>query len=775
MTERQQEKEIIKKRLRQLYGKNQQVRTAITEEVKTLNGVIGDGSSFGRLHDLLEKQAYRLSYWRVATEEINYRRFFDVNELVALRMEDPLVFEVTHRLLRELLLKGVVTGIRVDHVDGLFDPEEYLWRLQRAHWLDLSFRELERQPQFAQLDRTELEQQTSQFYERERQNNPHSTFVRPLYVIVEKILGEKEMLRETWPVDGTTGYEFTTALNQIFVDNRHERAMLDTYQRFTGANLTFQDVAYQCKNLVMRTSISAEVNQLAHQLNRVSERSWQYRDFTLNSLRDAIREVIACFPVYRTYINAYGESIDARDRATVDAAIREAKRRNPAVTPDIFDFVNDTLMLHYPTGMTEEGRDEQRQFVMRFQQFTGAIMAKGTEDTAFYIYNPLVSLNEVGGRPQRFGTSVEEFHRQNMERHQTMPHSLVSTSTHDSKRGEDVRARINVLSEIPKDWRSALRRWSRLNKNTKAMVNGETVPDRNEEYLLYQTLLGTYPAQETGQDELDTYTDRIQRYMLKAVREAKVHTSWMSPHTAYEEGVTKFVGDVLEPSPSNQFLADFRVLNQLVTTCGTYNSLSQTVLKIFSPGVPDIYQGNELWALNLTDPDNRRPVDFARRILFLSQLKEQMASSRDLAGLTQKLMETSHDGRVKLYVTWRSLNYRREHAELFADGAYVPLKAGGAEKDHVCAVAWQREKRVLIVIVPRLVAGLTRQTTLQPLGVQAWGDTHLALPRKLKDEKYQNIFTGETVSTLHQENRSELHLAQVLSTFPVAALESVIS
>ncbi|MBI4267313.1 MAG: malto-oligosyltrehalose synthase, partial [Chloroflexi bacterium] len=529
-------------------------------------------------------------------------------------------------------------------------------------------------------------------------------------------------------------------------------------------------IVYQCKNLVMRTVMAAELNVLAHQLDRISERSWQYRDFTLNSLRDAIREVIACYPVYRTYINAYAGLTDERDKAIVISAVREAERRNPVLSSAIFEFLRKTLLLQYPAGPDEAGRNEQNLFVMRFQQFTGPVMAKGVEDTASYIYNPLISLCEVGGSPQQFGLPVEEFHRHNMQRNQSKPHSFIATSTHDSKRGEDVRARINVLSEIPEEWRSALNRWSGLNKDKKTLIDGEPAPDRNEEYLIYQTLLGTYPPREVTHEEMAVYGGRIRDYMLKAIREAKVHTSWISPNTAYEEAVTRFVTDILEPSSA--FLTDFESLNGPVATCGMYNSLSQVVLKIFSPGVPDIYQGNELWAFNLTDPDNRRPVDFEQRKRLLKELRKELTTSQDLARLAETLLTDSHDGRVKLYVAWRSLNYRRDNSALFSAGKYLPLNSAGAKKNHLCAFAWQKGKQQLVIAAPRLVAGLVGKTGKAPTGSEVWGNTYLILPRRPRVHNYRNIFTGEDVN-VQEESKEVLRLADVFKTLPVAVLESV--
>lgn len=771
--ERHREKEVIKSRLWRLCRRNPAVQAAVDETVRAFNGIPGENATFDRLHGLLEQQAYRLSYWRVAAEEINYRRFFDVNDLVAIRMEDPRVFEASHKLVWQLLREGLLTGIRVDHVDGLFDPADYLWRLQKAYFLELCRREVERRHGAWPGEQKLLENKLVRRLEREAMVNPSSAAIRPLFVVVEKILVGETYLRETWPVHGTTGYEFAMALNGVFVDETNARALLNIYRRFTGRNLSFWDILYQSKGLVMHAAMSGEVNVLAHQLNRISERSRRCRDFTLNSLRDAMREVIACWPTYRTYIDAYSGSVDARDEVIVGLAVIEAKRRNPAISSAIFDFVRDTLLLQYPLDMSEEGRAEQQLFVMRFQQFTGPVMAKGMEDTAFYIYNPLVSLNEVGGFPQRFGVSTDGFHEQNLQRLRTMPHSLVATSTHDSKRSEDVRARINVLSEVPEEWRSALARWSRLNRRKKAIINDEPVPDRNEEYLLYQTLLGTYPVKGMNDEALAQYCSRIRNYMLKAIREAKVHTSWVSPNSAYEEGVLSFVRAILDPSASKPFLTDFRALNKLVATCGMHNSLSQTLLKIFSPGVPDTYQGNELLEFSLVDPDNRQPVDFPRRIHLLKRLKKCTGASQALAQLAQGLLKRPWDGQAKMYVTWRSLTYRREHAALFYEGTYVPLKAAGPKKDRLCAFAWRERKKELVVLAPRLIAGLTGKGATPPTGSETWGDTSLTLQGKPSGQRYRNIFTGETVEAVPNEDQASLPLAEVFKVFPVAALELI--
>jgi (1->4)-alpha-D-glucan 1-alpha-D-glucosylmutase len=771
VAERLKKKEMARRRLEKLCQTNEKVSLALGRVLDTFNGGAGDNRSFDRLHRLLEQQAYRLSHWRVALDEINYRRFFDVNELAAIRMENKPVFDLSHQRLYELIREGAVTGLRIDHIDGLWNPAQYLWELQRTRFIELCRYEIEHDASLSATDRNLREEKLLEAFKKERRLHPDSAITRPLFVVVEKILGEKEDLNETWPVDGTTGYEFAAVLNGIFVNRRQERTLRSLYRRFTGLDDDFQDITYHSKNLIMQTSMSAETNVLARRLDRVSEKSRWYRDFTLNSLRDAIREVIACFPVYRTYIDAADSPVSGRDKAVINAAVAEAKKRHPALSSSIFDFLRDTLLLKYPPDMDEEGRREQQRFVMQFQQLTGPVMAKGVEDTAFYRYHRLVSLNDVGGHPQRFGNTVDEFHRQNARRQNTRRHSLLTTSTHDAKRSEDVRARINVLSEMTGEWQAALLRWSRLNGRKRIRLNGESLPDRNTEYLIYQTLLGTYPIEEMNKSQRDSYQHRIQNYVLKAIREAKVHTSWVIPDTAYEKSVMTFIARLLDASPSNSFLTDFLVLNRQIAYCGMYNSLAQLVLKVFSPGTPDFYQGNELWNFSLVDPDNRRPVDFSRRIQLLESLKTRAA--RNSLALAGELMGNVESGEIKLYITWRALNYLRDHTDLFHDGAYVPLKAEGSRKGNICAFAWQKADQQTIVMVPRLVAGLTRNGTIPPVGPQAWGDTALLLPGRRGVRAYRHIFTGEILESNHDEKRATLPLAKVFTILPVAAVAPV--
>ena len=761
LIERNREKEIIKKRLAALTATCAEVWAFVDENVCFFNGTKGDPRSFDLLDALLADQAYRLAYWRVAAEEINYRHFFDINELVALRAEDLAVFAATHHLVLRLFAEGQVTGLRIDHIDGLYDPAAYLQRLQRAC---LALRAGALLP--AHLSAAP-------------QADPHVGEVLaridlvpsdlPCYVVMEKVLSAGERLPAHWPVDGTSGYDFLRVLNGIFVDRDNEKRLTDIYTHFTRTRVEFSELVYESKKLIMQVTLPGEINVLAHQLNRLSEQSRHSRDFTLSSLTHAIREIIACFPVYRTYID--DNDVTERDRATIELAVARAKRKNPATDASVFNFVRDVLLLRVPHSLREEDRQAQRAFAMKFQQCTGPVMAKGLEDTACYIYNRLVSLNEVGGVPERFGLSRDVFHAHNRERLERWPHSLLATTTHDTKRSEDVRARINVLSEIPHEWRAALSRWSRFNRKKKPLVDGQPVPDRNEEYLLYQTLLGAWPLTLMEADEYAVFKQRIQDYMRKATKEAKVHTSWINPNQAYDDALQEFIGAVLD---SFLFLEDFQALRYRVAQYGMYNSLSQILLKLTAPGVPDIYQGTEVWDFSLVDPDNRRPVDFDRRRQLLSALQAQVrVAGPNLIDLARDLLRSKEDGRIKLYVTHRTLTYRREHADLFRVGAYLPLETGGPKHRHVCAFARQHEQRTLLVVAPRFLTRLIPDPGALPLGPRVWEDSWLTLPAGgSANHRYRNLFTGESVAAMRQEGRTVLALGEVFANFPLALLAS---
>ncbi len=761
MGERHREKEIIKKRLWQLCQESPEVAAFIADNVKSFNGSKGDPRSFDLMDKLLRDQVYRLSYWRVATEEINYRRFFDINGLAAIRMEDQAVYDLTHTLLFRLIREGKVTGVRIDHVDGLYDPVSYLQNLQKSSYFQLRQADEPIPSNNGEEQKEALEKEYNAILETD-------PCYKPFYAVVEKILMKGELLPDQWPVFGTTGYDFLNSVNGIFVDTEKSKQMDRLYDRFVKWGGDFPDLVYEKKKLVMQVSLSGEGNMLAHQLNNIAEQDRLTRDFTLNSLARAISEVIACFPVYRTYANS--ASVRDKDVQYIEAAVSKAKRRNPAISGSVFDFVRDVLLLKSPERASEDDRRAWFYFAMRFQQITGPVMAKGLEDTAFYVYNRLVSLNDVGGMPGKFGTTLEAFHGQNLDRNKTFPHAMIATATHDSKRGEDVRTRIAALSEIPEIWQKAVVRWSRFNKGKTTTIENQPVPDRNEEYLLYQILLGVWPAGEMDSEAFDSLKGRVRDYMVKAIREAKVNTSWVSPNSAHEEGVTSFVDRVLEPGPENVFLREFMPLQRRLARCGIFSSLSQTFLKMVSPGVPDFYQGTELFEFTLVDPDNRRQVDYGKRMEALAGLKAREAEEGPQA-LWRELMEKAEDGRIKLYLIYRVLNYRRNNRGPFEGGEYLPLEAKGARKRHVCAFARKGKDKTVIAAAARLVATLVPAEGSLPLGEEAWGDTVLVLPEGCGG-RFRNVINGEELEAQEHEGEKVIRLSRLFGEVSVALLES---
>jgi (1->4)-alpha-D-glucan 1-alpha-D-glucosylmutase len=767
--ERIREKEVIRRRLASLVDSCEAIRASIEETVRVFNGKPGDPRSFDLLDRLLDDQAYRLAHWRVAAEEINYRRFFDINELAAIRMENPAVFRETHRLILRLVEEGKVTGLRLDHPDGLFDPPRYFLALQQERFAQLVRARLVPESGAVWPDREMAAAQAMAQFESACQPDPTRGGCRPLYLLAEKILAKGERLPAQWAIHGTTGYEFLNLVNGLFVDSGGERPMTVAYTAFTGRRTSYADLVYESKQLIMRVSMSSELNVLGHALDRLSERNRSSRDFTLNSLTLALREVIACFPVYRTYIDGRSPEVTLQDRACVEVAVAFAKRRNPAVNVSIFDFVRDVLLLRYPENADEAYREAQRIFVRKFQQVTAPVTAKGVEDTACYRYNRLVSLNEVGGEPDRFGISVEEFHKQCLTRQEKWPDGLSATSTHDTKRSEDVRARIDVLSEIPHEWRAAVGRWHRWNRKHAVEVDGHPAPDRNDEYLLYQTLVGAWPLDALGPKETDAFAVRIQDYMLKAAKEAKLNTSWINPNEAYDEALRSFVARILDPAPGNRFLADFIPFQGFIARLGMVNSLAQTLIKITAPGVPDFYQGSEVWDFSLVDPDNRRPVDFATRASLLEDLRHRIATG-DLVGLARELVEEWPDGRIKLFTIHRALTYRRAAPDLFRRGDYVPLQTDGPHAEHLCAFARRQATAAVLTVVPRLAARLTDNGARLPLGREVWGDTWVFLPPDLPAGPYTNRFTGAQAEPVLRDAGMLLPAGEILADFPVALL-----
>jgi (1->4)-alpha-D-glucan 1-alpha-D-glucosylmutase len=731
--ERMREKEVIKRRLAALLDHSAAIRAALESSLKEINGVKGDPHSFDRLEKLLEHQAYRLSFWHVAADEINYRRFFDINELAAIRVEDPVVFEAVHELTLRLIEKGIVTGLRIDHADGLLDPGLYLRRLQ----------------------------------ERCAAAAPGNGGgrARPFFIVVEKILTGRERLRGDWPVHGTTGYEFANLLNGIFVDDSNQHRFDEIYGRFAGWQGPFRDVVYECKKLMLRASMSGEQNVLARRLDAISEQHRWSRDFTLNSLGRVLAEVIACFPVYRSYVTSDGRVTDG-DREQIRRAIQIAKRRNPALSESTFDFLASVLLLEHPEGLDEEARAQRLAFTLRFQQLTSPVMAKGFEDTALYRYVPLLSLNEVGGDPTRFGITAQEFHARNAERAEQWPQALSATSTHDTKRSEDVRARIDVLSEIPHEWERAIWRWHHLTESARSEVDGVPVPDPNEEYLLYQTLIGTWPI-DPRPGEFEEYTKRIQGYMDKATKEAKVRTSWIRADDRHDVKLAEFIATVMRPGADNAFVSDLGAFAARVAPAGMLNSLSQTLIKIAAPGVPDFYQGTELWDLSLVDPDNRRPVDYSARRTILAEINR--CARGGAMELARKLFANPESGAIKAYVIRQALDFRRTNPALFMQGDYLGLEASGVRGRNVIAFARRSAGCHIIVAAGRFFTQLGKLPD-SAAGEEAWRDTYLSAPAGLLGERYADLLTGAKISAELDRDRRQLYVADIFAHLPIALL-----
>jgi (1->4)-alpha-D-glucan 1-alpha-D-glucosylmutase len=725
IAERAREREIIKRRLQRRCAEAPQVQQAIEKALAQINGKPGDARSFDVLDELLNAQSYRLAFWRVAAEEINYRRFFDVNELAAIRVELPKVFDAIHRLLLDLVSTGAVTGLRIDHPDGLYLPGEYFEKLQQrcAKALGIAL--------------------------------PKDG--RAIYMVAEKILTGPEALRKDWRLHGTTGYDFANQVTQLLVDSSAEEAITKTFHRFIGHSVPFGHLLYAKKLQVMKLALANDVDVLGNMLDRLSERNRWYRDFTLEALSRTVRETIACFPVYRTYL-APGRPVSEEDRQIIERAVSGAKRRNPAMDESIFNFLRDVLLFRFGPNLDGAGRAAHTHFVLKFQQTTAPVTAKGLEDTVLYIYNRLTALNDVGGEPQQFGLSIGAFHEHNLDRQRNWPATLLATSTHDTKRSEDVRARILAISELPELWRSSLQRWRAANRRWKRTINDLEAPDANEEYLLYQTLLGTWPMQANGEPEAAAtpdYIERIQAYMAKALHEAKINTSWIQPNEEWDAAMWDFVAKILDPSSRNKFLPIFLPIAREIARLGAINSLTQTLLKLTSPGVPDIYQGNEIWDHSLVDPDNRRPVDYNRRREMLEALPTATPG---------ELMQSWPDGRIKLFLTQRLLQFRHEHADLFQRSEYLPLKVSGTFAECCVSFVRRRADKWIVVIAPRL----SSRVGFPPVG-EPWKDTALEFPRTLSLAQAHDLFTCQPLPVRDRE----LKVADALSILPLAVITNL--
>jgi (1->4)-alpha-D-glucan 1-alpha-D-glucosylmutase len=726
IVERNRDKEINKRRLAELCSRSPEIKQGIEAAAESMNGTPDDSSSFDELHELIKAQAFRLANWRVAADDINYRRFFDTNDLAGICMENENVFHATHRLVLELIGEGKVDGLRIDHPDGLYDPAEYFERLKRS---------------IASAKETSQE--------------PGS---ESSYIVVEKILTGSERLPQEWPVSGTTGYDFANLVNGLFVDPAAAARFDGIYRRFIDDEIDFDLLAYQSRKLIVRVALASELNVLANRLTKIALSKRKTCDFTLNSLRDALTEVVASFPVYRTYITSAG--VSETDVRYIRTAIALAKRRSPAANTSVFDFVGEVLLTRIAEGQDPGYTKAVTGFAMKFQQFSSPVMAKGLEDTAFYRYNRLISLNEVGSDPKKFGTRVDEFHVASQQRLRDWPHTMLAGSTHDSKRSEDLRARINVLSEIAPMWQLRAREWKRFNRKLKSEVNAVAAPSPDDEYLLYQTLMGAWPLAElSGEKDQKTFCERIENYMLKAIREAKQNTSWVNQNAEYENAVLSFVRALLMPSAENRFLKDFVPFERRIARLGLWNSLSQTLLKLTCPGVPDIYQGNELWDFSLVDPDNRRPVDYDRQQQLFGELQRQGNSpnSESIASW----IKSPEDGRLKTFVIWKTLGLRQQYPQIFQEGEYLPLTVESAKAEHVVAFMRRFESKSTLIVVPRLIAGLLNEREIPPAGPLVWEDTYISLPPGLA-KRCQNCFSGEEA-----EVQDQISIAKALEGFPV--------
>jgi len=674
--ERHRDKEVLRARLDELCESDPEIARAVDAAVTAVN------SDVDALDALLERQNYRLAFWRTGARELGYRRFFDISTLVGLRVEDKHVFEDTHERVLGWLRDGVVDGLRVDHPDGLRDPEGYLRRLAEA--------------------------------------------TDGAWVVVEKILERGERLPRTWPVAGTTGYDFLNRLGGLFVDPAGEEALTRLYADIVGGTEDFGEAAYRSKHKVMHDALAADVSRLTALFVQVCERHRRYRDYTRHELHEVLREVLACFPVYRTYVRPTDGAVAEEDVACVEHAVSAAVERRPELDPELFAFLRDLLLLRItpPESHLWEEAVEQ-ELAGRFQQVSAPVMAKGVEDTAFYTYLRLVSLNEVGSDPTSFGTSLEEFHHACAEAQRDRSQGLLSTSTHDTKRSEDLRARLSLLSEIPDQWAAAVQRWMARNETHR---RGGPWPDRNAEYLLYQTLVGAWPLEP----------DRALTYMEKATREAKTHTSWTDPDPEYDDALRHFVPAVLG---DEAFLADLAAFVRPLVTPGRAAALAQALVKLTAPGVPDTYQGTELWDLSLVDPDNRRPVDYERRNRFLNELA-------DLG--PEEILSRSDEGLPKLLVTTRALHLRQRRPDLFGPkGDYERLSVTGSHAERV--VAFVRGGGS-VTVAPRLVMGL----------VDGWDGTAVDLPPgQWRNELTGESWPGESVPT-----------SDLLARFPVALLSA---
>ncbi len=720
--------ETARDRLSALVRSNQEIADFVEEILCIFNGNGNDPGSVGDLQRLLNEQYYKLAYWQNVNESINYRRFFTIADLVGVRVEDPVVFEATHGHLFRLISTGPFTGLRIDHIDGLRDPYAYLTRLQER----LSPKDSAEPPQRS-------------------------------YVLAEKILARGESLPNDWPVSGTTGYDYLNQANGVFVNPQGAAQLEQIYSAFIGRHQDFSDVLYQKKKLVMSTLLGVEMRSMGRQLAELAAQDRYARELSRGQLIETLVEVTANLSVYRTYIR----NMELPEHAVeyIGEALDKARSRAPHLNPACFDFVREVLLLQNLPHVLPDQREARLAFVMRWQQVTGPIVAKGMEDTALYVYHPLLSLNEVGGDPEPSqASSREEFFSFLQTRRQDWPHSLNATTTHDTKRSEGVRARINVLSELPNEWQTRLELWAKQNARHKLEVDGRPTPDRNEEYFLYQTLLGVWPLER---EVCETLVKRLRDYLVKATREAMVHTRWTRPNQKHEEALQEFVAKVLSPD-AEDFLRDFRPFQQKIAYFGMVNSLAQVLLKIASPGAADFYQGSELWDLRLVDPDNRGPVDFSRRTTMLNDIERMRSSDREK--LVRDLVDHWHDGGIKLYLILTALCHRRENMALFQEGNFLPLQSTGTRSQYVVSFLRRHNGKEILVVVPRWLSQIS-ESSAKGRTAPDWHDTDIKLPPG-SPSAWNNVLTGEKILLQEQSGENSIRVNALFRNFPVALLDS---
>ncbi|NLD91510.1 MAG: malto-oligosyltrehalose synthase [Fibrobacter sp.] len=711
--ERYEQIGFIKTLLWEMYSGNAIIRQICDQVISTCNGNGSESDRWALLESILSEQYFRLAFWKTATQELNYRRFFTVNDLIAVRVEDESVFNVTHELIGSLVQENKIQGLRVDHIDGLYDPAIYCERL--------------------------------------RQLAPDA------YIVVEKILAEHEELPEAWGMQGTTGYDFLNTVNRLFCNCSGQRAIDRTYGTISEDKRTFKELVADKKRLIIGRHMAGDIDNLALRLKALAGKDRQGIDITMYGLRRALVEVLTFFPVYRSYITE--KDLTSTDWLVLKKALDDSRLSRDEFVPEL-DYIEAFLGLDTNASSSSQEFIERRRFIMRLQQFTGPLLAKGIEDTALYSYNRLVSLNEVGGHPELFGICKTDFHTFCSRRADHYPHAMNATATHDTKRGEGTRVRINVISELGTEWFQQVRRWHVINQNALTMdENGKQMPVLNDEYLFYQTIIGSFPVES---DNLDFFRSRIEEYMLKAAREAKIHSSWIRPNEAYENALKNFVNTALSDSAKNSFLTEFIPFQKKIAWYGMLNSLSQTTIKITAPGIPDFYQGTELWDFSLVDPDNRRPVDFEQRIRVLDELNKRENDPL----LLKELIATPQNGTINLFLIKKLLHFRNKLPELFSSGKYIPVDIIGIYADSIVAFLRTTPESACLVVVPRMLTKIIAEGTM-PLTNTIWDDTSIQLPPEYSGKTWFDIVTNTTLDT----KSTTMSIGDILTQFPVSVLE----